>query len=108
MNQKSVAAIGCINRIYVDTTGDGNKILMLEVKRFEQSSLSFTYPFDSSSIGSFHCQGGLESEILKVKFTDIVYKCFLFPMKLPAIATVVPENPDQSWICQVIKHADLY
>ena len=106
-NEESVIPVACVDAIYQDNEA-GKRSLKVEVRRFKEVKLSFTAPFDSSEIGSYHCQGGLETESLEIPFTDITQKCFMFPMKLPAVVKAQPDLPEQSWICQLIKHADLY
>ena len=108
-NDSSVVAIGCVDFIFpADTSSSGEQKLKLQVRCFKKVSLAFKAPFDSSEIGLYHCEGGLEDRILQIPFSDLKYKCFATPKKLPASASIDPKEAKQSWICQMIRHSDLY
>jgi hypothetical protein len=107
-NATSIVAIGCIDFIFPDTSSSGEQGLKLQVRCFKKVSLAFKAPFNSSEIGLYHCEGGLEDRILQIPFSDLKYKCFAIPKKLPARAPIDPKEVQQSWICQMIRHSDFY
>jgi hypothetical protein len=82
--------------------------LKCEGKLFKKVKLSFTHPFQSKEIGNYQCEEGLGDKSIKFDFAEITHKCFMFPMKMPSIQTVEPSNKNQTWICQFIKHSDLF
>lgn len=104
-----LANICCITRFFLEPLPSGGGFAVkCQGKLFKTVKLSFTHPFKSEEIGNYLCEDGLNTESIQFDFSEISQKCFMFPMKMPSIEEVAPSNPKQTWICQVIRHSNLY
>jgi hypothetical protein len=108
VKRNRLANICCITRFFLEPLLSGGFALKCEGKLFKTVKLSFTHPFDSSCIGNYFCENGLNDDIIQFDFSEITQKCFMFPMKMPSIAELSPSNPQQKWFCQYIRHSNLY
>jgi hypothetical protein len=100
----------CIEGFGTDEGAEGDEEGALKVRGrlFKNVTTTFKTPYESSDIGNYVCKGGLDDEVASVNFSQIVSKCFAFPLKMPSRCPVDPASSQQEWIMQAIRHSGMY
>ena len=101
--QGQMAQIFCVEKFFWHEA-----VLKVEGRCFKEVKPTFKTPYVSSDIGNYFCAGGLETEVMIVDFTDILGKCFAFPLIMPSKCNIDPEVEEQEWIVQIISHSNMY
>jgi hypothetical protein len=87
---------------------DSQLKLQFRGRAFKEVKNTFDSPFPSSLIGNYISKLGVEDVDLVSDFSNIIGKCFPFPLKMSSCAPIDPLNKKQHWIFQIIKHSDIY